>query len=209
MRLILIVLVLSFCASCAVKVTPVATPTATVNMEDNSITDTHDGVTITVKLDALSVAPYIVTENVTSFLLTIDNRTEHAVSYPSSFFVLKDGGGYQFNALAPERVREIVSKDTVYLIPYPYVGYYYLHDQALMTHSSNFASTAPFYAEYHPQDIYTRALPETPILKQSKVSGVVYYLTDLEQTDRAEIQLIPDTEISSEPLVRFPFIVEK
>ena len=62
------------------------------------------------------------------------------------------GGGRQYRSITPERVREIVSKDTVYLIPYPYVGYYYLADQAMAAHDNAFSSSMPFYAEYHPQD---------------------------------------------------------
>lgn len=208
-KYVLAVLILWLCSACGVSVAPIATSTSTINVEEKSITEIRDGVAFTVKLDELSVAPYQMVDNITSFHVTIENRTGKQVSFPSQVFLLKDGSGFQYRTIAPERVREIVSKDTVYLIPYPYVGYYYLEDQARVTHSDTFSSSLPFYAEYHPQDIFTRALTEEPILKGSKVAGVVYFIADLERTDYAEILIFPNIETSGEPLVSFPFAIEK
>jgi len=123
--------------------------------------------------------------------------------------MLRDGEGRQYPAITPERVREIVSKDTVYLIPYPYVGYYYLEDQERGASQQTMTSSLPFYAEYHPQDIFTRALPAVPVLPHSKSSGVVYFIVDLTRTDRAELLLYPDPRMQGEPRYRFPFNVEK
>ncbi|NIP49252.1 MAG: hypothetical protein GWO30_04410, partial [Gammaproteobacteria bacterium] len=166
-------------------------------------------VAFTVKLDELSVASYQMVNNITSFHVSIDNRTGNAISFPSSAFLLKDGSGQQFRSITPEKVREIVSKDTVYLIPYPYVGYYYLEDQAMMAHENAFESSMPFYAEYHPQDIFTRALTEEPILKNSKASGVVYFIADLERSDYAELLVFSNGKVAGEPIAKFPFAITK
>ena len=155
------------------------------------------------------MAPYPMVDNITSFHVTIDNRTAEQVSFPSQAFILKDGSDRQYRSITPERVREIVSKDTVYLIPYPYVGYYYLHDQAKVANADTFSSSLPFYAEYHPQDIFTRALTEEPILKGSKVAGLVYFIADLERSNYAELLVFPDKETSGEPLAKFQFSIEK
>ena len=64
-------------------------------------------------------------------------------------------------------------------------------------------------AEYHPQDIFTRALTEKPILNGSKVSGVFYPIANLERTNYAELLVLPINEASSEPLLKFPFAIEK
>ena len=208
-KLFLAGLLLFLCSACTVNVAPIATPTGIVNPEEKSITEIRDGVAFTVKLDQLSVAPYQLTDNITSFHVIIDNRTEKQVLFPPQAFLLKDGSGRQYRRISPERVREIVSKDTVYLIPYPYVGYYYLEDQKRVTYADTFSSSLPFYAEYHPQDIFTRALTEEPVLKGSKVAGVVYFIADLERTDYAELLLFPNAETSGDPLVKFPFAIEK
>ena len=206
---ILAALILLFCSSCTVSVTPIATSTGTINTEEKSITEIRDGVAFTVKLDELSQSSYQMVDNITSFHVSIDNRTEEQISFPSQAFILKDGNNRQYRSITPERVREIVSKDTVYLIPYPYVGYYYLDDQAKVSNADTFSSSLPFYAEYHPQDIFTRALTEEPILKGSTVAGLVYFIADLERTNYAELLVFPDKKTSGEPLAKFQFSIEK
>lgn len=208
-KILFAVLTLLLCSACSVKVAPIATATGTINQEEQSITEMRDGVAFTVKVDELSVAPYQIVNNITSFHVEIDNQTDQPVSYPSKAFLLKDGNGQQYRSVTPEKVREIVSKDTVYLIPYPYVGYYYLEDQAMVTHADTFSSSMPFYAEYHPQDIFTRALTEEPILKKSKAAGVVYFIADLERSNYAELQVYSGGDATGEPLLKFPFAIEK
>jgi hypothetical protein len=208
-HILAVAILLLCCSACSVSVAPIATSTGSINAEEKSISETRGGVTFTVKLDELSVSPYQMVDNITSFHVTVDNRTTGQVSFPPQAFLLKDGNDRQYRPITPERVREIVSKDTVYLIPYPYVGYYYLEDQARVTHADSFSSSLPFYAEYHPQDIFTRALTEEPILKGSKVSGLVYFIADLEKTDYAELLVFPDKEPSGEPLAKFPFSIKK
>ncbi|MFC1779069.1 hypothetical protein ACFLZU_01840 [Thermodesulfobacteriota bacterium] len=208
-KFILVVSILLLCSACSVSVSPIATPTGIINPEDNSLTETHDGVSFTVKLDQLSFGPYQQVDNITSFHVNINNQTESQISFPSSAFLLKDGNGRQYRSITPERVREIVSKDSVYLIPYPYVGYYYLEDQARVAYQNTFSSSLPFYAEYHPQDIFTRALTEEPLLKKSNASGLVYFIADLERTNYAELLVFPDQEASGEPLLKFPFAIKK
>jgi len=208
-KFILVVSILLLCSACSVSVSPIATPTGIINPEDNSLTETHDGVSFTVKLDQLSFGPYQQVDNITSFHVNINNQTESQISFPSSAFLLKDGNGRQYRSITPERVREIVSKDSVYLIPYPYVGYYYLEDQARVAYQNTFSSSLPFYAEYHPQDIFTLALTEEPLLKNSNASGLVYFIADLERSNYAELLIFPDQEASGEPLLKFPFAIKK
>lgn len=198
-----------FCSACGVRVVPQSTVTAMVNPADNSLTEVHDGVAVTARLDQLSVQPYQLVDNLTSFHIIVDNQTDKPVEIPIEAFLLKDGDGRQFRIITPERVREIVSKDTVYLIPYPYVGYYYLDDQKRGAFNQTMASSLPFYAEYHPQDIFTRALPAGPVLPHSKSAGVIYFIADLTRTDRAELLLFPSPQMQGEPRYRFPFSIEK
>jgi len=155
------------------------------------------------------VQPYQLVDNLTSFHLTIDNRTDREITIPLEAVLLKDGEGRQYRSITPERVREIVSKDTVYLIPYPYVGYYYLEDQVQGSTRQAMASSLPFYAEYHPQEIFTRALPAVSILPHAKVAGVVYFIADLTRSDRAELLIFSGAQLQGEPRYRFPFNVEK
>jgi len=208
MKHILAIMILLLCTACSASVSPLATPTGTINPDDQSITEVRGDVAFTVKLDELSVAPYQQVDNISSFYVEIDNRSDSQITFPPQNFLLKDGDNRQYRIVTPERVREIVSKDTVYLIPYPYVGYYYLEDHMQAAQDQAFSSSMPYYAEYHPQDIFTRALTEEPVLKKSKVSGVIYFLADLEKTNFVELQVFPDSSLSGEPLARFPFSVK-
>jgi hypothetical protein len=208
-RLQMLLTVLCFCAACSTQVVPVPTATALLDPGGTSLTEVRDGVAITVRLDQESVQPAQLVDNLTAFHLTIDNRTERAVTVSTDTLLLKDGAGRQYRSITPERVREIVSKDTVYLIPYPYVGYYYLEDQARGAAQQAMASSLPFYAEYHPQDIFTRALPAGAVLPHAKVAGVVYFLIDLTATSRAELLIFQDSRMQDAPRYRFPFGVKK
>lgn len=208
-RILLILAATLCCSACSVKVVPLPTATAVFNPADNSLTEVHGGVAVTARLDQLTVQPYQLVDNLTSFHITIDNQTDKPVDIPVDAFLLKDDEGRQYRTISPERVREIVSKDTVYLIPYPYVGYYYLEDQEHGSFRQTMASSLPFYAEYHPQDLFTRALPAGPVLPGSKAAGVVYFIVDPLRVGRVELLVFPGAELSGEPRYRFPFTVEK
>lgn len=212
MRTMLIMALLAavLCTACgSVTINPIASPSGKVNLADQSITETRNNVAFTVRHDSLSVSNNAASDVVSAFHVTIDNQTDKQVSYPPQVFILKDSDGQQYRTVSPERVREIISKDTVYLIPYPYVGYYYLRDQIVASQTDALSSELPFYAEYHPQDIFARALPEEPILEHSKVSGNIYFLIDLEKTRRADLLLFPDAGTVGDPLAIFSFSVEK
>lgn len=198
-----------FCSACSVKVVPQPTASAILGPVDGSLSESHDGITVTARVDQLSVQPYQLVDNLTSFQITIDNRTDKQIDIPTEAFVLKDGDGQQYRTITPERVKEIVSKDTVYLIPYPYVGYYYLDDQERSGFHQTMTSSLPYYAEYHPQDIFTRALPAGPVLPHANVAGVIYFIADLTRTDYAELLLYSNPQLQGEPRYRFPFKIEK
>lgn len=209
MRLGLALAVICCCAACGAKVVPRPTATAVLSPSADALTEVRDGIAVTVWVDELSVQPYQLIDNLTSFFVTVDNRTDQQAAIPLDAFVLRDGEGRQYRAITPERVREIVSRDTVYLIPYPYVGYYYLEDQERGAFTQTMASSLPFYAEYHPQDIFTRALPAGPVLPGAKVAGTVYFIADLTRLDRVELLIYPEADLQGEPRYRFPFAVEK
>ncbi|TLM69341.1 MAG: hypothetical protein FDZ69_00785 [Deltaproteobacteria bacterium] len=208
-RMLLIAVATVSCMACSAKIVPVPTATALPGPVEGSLSEMRDGIAVTVKIDQLSVQPYQPVDNLASIHIAIDNRTDRKIEVAPGAFVLRDGENNQYLTVSPERVREIVSKDTVYLIPYPYVGYYYLEDQRQDSFHQTMTSSLPFYAEYHPQNIFTRALPSGPVLPHSKVSGVIYFLADLTRTDHVELLLYPDPRFEGEPRYRFPFRVEK
>ena len=206
---LLFLLGLLLTTACSVKLVPQPTATAKVNSADNSISETHDQVTVTARLDELSLAPYQLIENLTAFHVAIENRSSAPVELPLEAFVLKDADDRLYRPISPERAVEIISRDTVYLIPYPYVGYYYLEDQMQLYHFDTFSSSLPFYAEYHPQDIFTLALPRGPIPPDAKIAGRIYFVVNLEQTSALELMIFDPAQPPREPTYLLPFAVEK
>lgn len=76
-NLLLAVVLLLFCSACSVSVSPMATPTGTINVKDNSLTEIRDGVAFTVKLDELSVASYPMVDNVVAFYTAFPGGRSH------------------------------------------------------------------------------------------------------------------------------------
>ncbi|TYP00330.1 hypothetical protein EDC39_101497 [Geothermobacter ehrlichii] len=202
-------LLLTVIAGCSVHVMPRGGAGYTVTA-DNSLTAEKAGLALTVGVQDLEVAPYRMVDNITSFRVVIDNRTGREISVPLDSFVLIDDQGHQYRPIRPEKIQEIVKKDANYLIPYPYVGYYYLEDREKSAQYDTFQSNLPYYTQNYPQDIFTQALPEEPVLPEAKIAGLVYFVVDLTGKKSFELRVyLPDEERRSEPDFRFPFVVEK
>lgn len=198
------------CAACGtVGVVPTPTATALLDPTGTMLTEVHEDVAVTVRVDALSVQPDPVNENVAALHLVIDNRSSRPIAIARDAFVLKGLAGTQFPLLTPQRVLELVSRETAYLIPYPYVGYYYLEDQERYFADNRLTSSLPYYAEYHPQEILGRALPESPVLPGGRLSGVLYFLADLTAEGGAELLIFQDAGLQGSPRFRFPFLIAK
>ncbi|GAB4180176.1 MAG: lipoprotein [Geothermobacteraceae bacterium] len=194
---------------CGVTIRPQAGGGYTAN-PDNSLTAQKDGLVVTAGVQDLEVAPYRMVDNITSFRVVIDNRTGRELKIPLESFVLIDDQGQQFRPIRPEKIREIVKKDSNYLIPYPYVGYYYLEDREKTAQYDTFQSSRPYYTQNYPQDIFTQALPEDAILPEAKIAGLVYFIVDLYGKKSFELRLyLPEGQAGGQPDFRFPFIVEK
>lgn len=207
---VLICVTALFLGGCGVAVVPMSTATATVNLENNSISEARDGVTVTARLQDMEVAPYRMVDNITSFHVAIENATDEEISIPLSAFYLIDGEGNQYRPIEPSEIQGIVSRDSTYLIPYPYVGYYYLEDAEKSSFFNTFESALPYYAENYPQDIYTQALPADAVLPQGRVSGLVYFVVDLALKNSIELRIYrPGTPVTGPADFILPFSVEK
>src|SRR5690606_10014007 len=124
-----------------IAITPQATETAKINSADNSISETLSGVSVTARVQDLEVAPYRTTDNITSFYFVIENRTDRDITLPLSSFVLVDNQGNQYRPMTLEEVGTVVARDSEYLIPYPYVGFYYLEDREKFSAFNTFNSS--------------------------------------------------------------------
>ena len=198
-------------SGCGITVVPrPQNPGARVNPADRSITETRNGLEISARVQELSVGSYSVGENITSFYLVVINHRQAAASLPLDALYLFDDQGTQLRPLNPEKVLATLDRQSDYLIPYPYVGYYYLEDSRRAVSTDALGSSLPYYASNHPQELLDEALPVTPVLPGARVAGMVYFPVDLATKKTIELRVyLPGTSISGPPDFNFPFSIEK
>lgn len=200
----LVALLLAGCSS--VKVLPEPVAHGRINAEDNSQTITSNGIEMTARVDETGVNSYNLETVVTSFFISIRNTTAREISFADESYILVDEGGTQYSVLTPERIREMLKKDSYYLVPYPYVGFYYLEDYEKNNTYNRFNSSLPYYYDLYPQDIFTRALQASTVIPGMKVEGLTYF--NIDPAAHSHFKLLvyqKGASKSSPPDFSFPF----
>lgn len=196
------------CAS--VKVIPDAVPDGTINLQDNSQTISRDNLVITVSPADTDMVNYNIEGMVASFNVEILNAGDSEVTFDKDSFVLIDSNGRQYYPLTPEKVKEMLAKDTYYLLPYPYVGFYYLEDYELAQYKNSTSSNLPYYFELYPQELFTKALPTEPIIPKARIKGLIYFHADIHSLTAFTLNVYKNiTSKSAPPDFIFPFKVVK
>lgn len=202
------VMLINGCSS--LKIVPEQTPGSRIDLSANSQTIIKDGTEITVRFDESGINSYNLDSTVSSFLLTIKNGSAGEVAFSEDGFVLVDEKGLQYSLLTPEQVRDMLKKDSYYLMPYPYVGFYYLEDYQKTSFYNRSNSSLPYYYELYPQDIFSKALPMTSIIPGMKIEGLAYFKID--PADHQKLKLLvfrKGASKSSPPDFSFPFTIVK
>lgn len=206
--LLLASVMMSGCSS--FKVIPETTANGVINPTDNSVTILKEGVEVTTKLSDTDINSYNLESTVTAFHVSIKNNTSGEVVYDEQSFVLVDEKGMQYYLLTPEKVREIIKKDSYYLMPYPYVGFYYLEDFQKTSFYNRTTSSLPYYYELYPQDIFTKSIPFTGIIPSMTIEGLVYFKLDLANHQNIKLYVYrKGASKSSPPEFIFPFKIVK
>ena len=204
----LFAVLLSGCSS--VKVVPEQTANGRVNVADNSQTITSNGVEVTARVDETAINSYNLEGTVTAFNLSIKNTTDSEVTFGDDSYVLVDESGLQYSLLTPEKVRAMLKKDSYYLVPYPYVGFYYLEDYEKTNAYNRFNSVLPYYYDLYPQDLFTKSLQASTVIPGMKIEGLTYFKID--PADHQHVNLLvfrKGVSKSSPPDFSFPFKIFK
>ncbi len=175
--ILLIFLLLAGCGG--ISVIPRPDSSGQINSEEMSITQTNEGVTVTARVMDLEVRPYQMDQNICSFMVLVKNEREQKIYLPAERFILTDAQGNQYNPVSPVKIREIVAERDPYLIPYPYVGYYYEGDAEQARVRNAFNSEVTYFPTKNPQNITLEALPDGKVSGQKQISGLIYFLADL------------------------------
>jgi hypothetical protein len=200
----LVALLLAGCSS--VKILPEQVANGRINAADNSQTITSHGIEMTARVDEAGVNSYNLETVVTSFFISIRNTTDREISVNDESYLLVDEAGTQYSVLTPERIREMLKKDSYYLVPYPYVGFYYLEDYEKTNAYNRFNSSLPYYYELYPQDIFTRALQASTVIPGMKAEGLTYFNIDPAAHSHFKLLVfLKGTSKSTSPDFSFPF----
>lgn len=204
----LIAIILSGCS--AVKVLPEQSANGRVNSVENSQTITSRDLEVAARVDETGINSYNLAETVTAFHLTIRNISDGEISFSDDSYLLVDESGLQYSILTPENVRAMLQKDSYYLVPYPYVGFYYLEDFEKTSSYNKFSSNMPYYYDLYPQDLFTKALPTTAVIPGMKVEGLVYFKIDPAAHQHLNLLVFrKGASKSSPPEFSFPFKIVK
>jgi len=202
-------------AGCGISVIPVATERNVVDFSTKTSKSSNDGVTVTARILDLEVSPYIFTNNITSFFVSINNQKSDSLTIPLESFILVDNVGNQFRALQPSQVVALAKASSDYLVPYPYVGYYYLGDKEQgsfenVSGLSSNNSSMSFPKQPYPAQILLESLPVDSILPRGQVSGSVYFAVDLYDKESVELRIYPpDSPPPAPAKFVFPFSISR
>jgi hypothetical protein len=201
-----VVLFLSSCAG--VNVVPKPEPGVRFDGTSGDLAISRNSLTVTARVQDLQVRPYQAVENLCSFFVTIRNEGESPIDVSAENFLLIDENGTQYRSIPPSEVLEILSRDSFYLIPYPYVGFYYLEDSVKVGQFSRYDSSLPYFPQRYPQELHTAALPsDKRLLPGNRLEGQIYFIADLTRMKSFELQFDPQGAADSE--FSFSFSVEK
>lgn len=208
-RLISMSLIIMFIAGCSsVKIVPELVVNGRINAIDNSQTIVTNGVEVTARVDDTSINSYNLEETVTAFHISIKNTTDSEFIISDDSYFLVDESGLQYSLLTPENIRTMLRKDSYYLVPYPYVGFYYLEDYEKTNAYNRFNSALPYYYDLYPQDLFTKAMQATTVIPGMKVEGLTYFKIDLASHQRVKLMIFRrGVSKSSPPDFSFPFII--
>lgn len=210
-RLILIILTLICIAGCSsLKVVPEAVEGGVIHAQENAQSLTRGALTVTASSSDMEIVSYNLDGSVASFLVVVENQGDAETEIGTDSFLLLDDSGRQYFPLTPEKVKEMIARNTYYLIPYPYVGFYYMEDYQKSSFNNRFTSDSPYYYELYPQDIYTKAMPTGSVIPKAKVAGLIYFRIDLENKKGVTLQFFKKGTPKSSPAdFAFPFKIVK
>jgi len=203
-----LLMILSGCSS--VKIIPEPVPAGVINQKDNSLTIAKNSTVITVGSAESDFVNYNIDTIVAAFHVEIQNLGDNEILFDNDGFLLVDSDNKQYYALTADKVLKMMAKDTYYLLPYPYVGFYYLEDYEKAAFKDSTNTNLPYYYEFYPQDIIAKSLPTGSVIPKARISGLVYFNVDLPSLKAFRLQIYKKgTSKSAEPDFVFPFKVVK
>ena len=207
---LLLVLFSGLCGCSGVKIIPQQEGVRSTGDRAAPLVRQQGGVSVIVSLGDVSVRPALPQQNYCSFRVEINNQRTDPLPVSFADITLVDSAGQRYDARNPVELTALLLPNIPLLLPYPYIGYYYLGDRKRDHAWDQFHSDAAYSTSRRPEYIQLEALPEGPLLPGTSVAGMVYFAAELRSMQSFEIiyrsagSLVPQNAS-----LRFPFSVEK
>jgi hypothetical protein len=211
MRCLLVSLLLIALTGCATtRIIPQPQPGSLIDQDGQRINQTLEGVMVSVQVHESSVRPSPAEQNYASFWVEVSNQRNVQLPLRYSDFLLIDEQGLQYQPVDPEELVDILTDSAAYLIPYPYVGFYYLQDSLRARLDTDFRSEGRYFASRRPEFLAREALPSINLLPGAKVAGAVYFAAELRTMNSFQLRYqIGQLAGQKSYYMTLPFIVEK
>ncbi len=200
-------LFLTACSSVRVFPQPVADESFLLDVD---LVRQTDELRVRMRLRDISVRPAPVESNICSFWVELENRSELMLPVSPKDFVLIAGDGQLFQSIEPEILLAQTKISAPYLIPYPYIGYYYLQDAYRAEARDQFVSQQAYFGSRRGEHIVLDGLTAQDVFPETRIAAAIYFPAELRTMKsfkiRYQVQGLPGEQ--SFPL-DFAFSVEK
>ena len=204
MKLYMPILFLALLLSgCGVQVVPRTSAQISLGADKETVIATENGLTLSSKVQDLDFGPYTGENNITAFYVKITNNSKEERSVPLAAFMLFDQDRKVYRPLESDRVTALTRQEENYLIPYPYVGFYYLQDSTDFDYSTQSASSLAYSPQRTSASAEAYALPVGSIPSGAHIAGLLFFNIDLYEKKFVDLTLqlpgdgnVPDTKFS-------------
>lgn len=209
MKLYIPIIVLTFFLSgCGVQVIPRSTAQMIVGSDKETVTSTQNGLIFSAKVQDLDFGPYTGENNITAFYVTVTNNSDTERTVPLAAFMLFDQDRKLYRTLESDRVTALTRQEEAsYLVPYPYVGFYYLQDSLDFDYATQSDSSLAYSPLRPPLAADSYALPVGSIPPGANISGLLYFNIDLYEKKYVDLTLQLQGEGNS-PETKFSYIFD-
>lgn len=200
MPIVFLTLLLS---GCGVQVIPRTSDQVSLDVDKKTVIATENGLTLSAKVQDLDFGPYTGVNNITAFYVKITNNNQEERTVPLASFMLFDQDKTLYRPLESDRVTALTHQEANYLIPYPYVGFYYLQDSTDFDYATQSASNLEYSPHKTLASAETYALPVGSIPSGANIAGMLFFNIDLYEKKSVDLTLqlpsdgsVPETKFS-------------
>lgn len=197
-------------SGCSPQIIPQTSAQVSLGADKETVSATDKGLTLSVKLQDLDFGPYTGENNITAFYVKLSNDSNKEYFVPLSAFMLFDQDRRLYRPLDSDRVTALSRQEANFLIPYPYVGFYYLQDSVDFDFATQSASSFAYSPKRSTTSVDAYALPVGKVPAGANIAGMIFFNIDLYDKNSIDLVMqLPGEENIPETKFSFLFNVVK